>query len=86
MLCPPPRTESDRPWSRANSTAATTSAVPAAVTTNAGVLAIMPFHRRVAASKPSSRGTSNGPRRRPRNASTVASGSVVVVASGVAMV
>ena len=48
MLWPPPRTDSARPCSRAKPTAATTSAVPLAWTTSAGVVSIMPFHSRVA--------------------------------------
>ena len=83
-LCPPPRTESGSPVSRANWTAATTSAVPVGRTTSAGVLSIIPFHGRVAAANPSSLGRSTGPRRRARSPSTIVSDtwSATVVMAG----
>jgi hypothetical protein len=49
-LCPPPRTASASPWSRAKASAPATAALSAQRTIAAGRLSIMPFQSRRALS------------------------------------
>src|SRR5262245_9906691 len=70
MLWPAPLTPRSTPWSRANSTAATTSRADPACTTSAGVLSTMPFQMRTASSQPSSPGRRSAPSMRDARSSS----------------
>ena len=67
-LCPPPRTDSGRPFSRAKFTQATTSELPLTRAIRAGRLAIIAFQIVRASSYSGSAGCSNAPRNAFRSA------------------
>lgn len=70
--CPPPRTATSSPCSRANRTAAITPAVPRQRRTSAGRFLYMPFQIRRASSYPASPGRATKPWKSAANASRVA--------------
>ncbi len=60
MLWPPPLMLSNKPWSRANPTAAATSVAEVGWRTSAGTFATMPFQTSTASSQPASTERSTG--------------------------